>query len=95
MSIFGIPSYEDFEKKSSEELRRIRIDHKMGLAGTRESLKYLPPSSFLGHWGALAAIKRFEKELGWIDSILFERESKGKLTSTLCEEKIEFVKLGE
>lgn len=89
MSIFGIPSYEDFEKKSSDELCRIRADHRSGLAGARESLKYLPPSSFLGHWGALAAIKRFEKELGWIDNILFKRRSKEKLTAADCEKALD------
>lgn len=75
MGLFGIPTYENFEEKSSEELRRIRLDHKVGLAGARDSLKYLPPSSFLGHWGACAAIKRFERELSWIDTILSKRNA--------------------
>jgi hypothetical protein len=74
----GFPTYEDFEAKSSDTLKRIRIDHKIGLAGAEESLKHLPPSSVLGHWGAIAAIRRFKKELGWIDEILSKRAEKGE-----------------
>lgn len=73
MKFFGIATYEDFAKKSTKELQRIQIDHRCGLQGAQESLKHLPASSYLGHWGALAAIKKFKKELGWIDSILNQR----------------------
>ena len=91
MRLFGMPTFEDFAEKSSEELRRIKTDHKIGLAGARESLKYLPPSSFLGHWGARAAIKVFERELGWIDSILSSRyaEEEEKLTAANYERALD------
>lgn len=89
MRLFGMPTFEDFAEKSSEELRRIKTDHKIGLAGARESLKYLPPSSFLGHWGARAAIKVFERELGWIDTILSSRHAEEKLTAADCEKALD------
>lgn len=73
LGAIGFPTFEDFEAKSTDTLKRLKIDHKIGLAGAEDSLKHLPPSSVLGHWGAIAAIRRFKKELGWIDEILEKR----------------------
>lgn len=75
----GFPTFEDFEKKSTSQLLRIREDHRIGLAAAEESLKHLPASSLLGHWGAIAAIRRFKKELGWIEEIRRKRDEEDKL----------------
>ena len=79
LGAIGFPTFEDFEAKSSNTLKRIRMDHEVGLAGAEDSLKHLPSSSLLGHWGALAAIRKFKKELGWINEILEKRAREGEV----------------
>lgn len=76
MSFFEKITIDYFRGKSNEQLERIRINHKIDLEGAREALRHLPPSSYLGYFGTSMAIRRLERELGWINEILRERSQK-------------------